>query len=150
MLVGPRINTYFIATSCDLFLTCRGKKFIKYYTVLYIIWQVMCRLPNVKNPYFGWWPLLQGWERSSLQSYAFGPTAPLPLSHCPGHPLIVPLNPTFICDMTLAHWTSSWSTYKPFAPYCRILYLNSQIHLPTADHAPVQSSPFLPSAESCT
>jgi hypothetical protein len=31
---GPRINTYDIAPPYGLFLTCRGEKYVQYYTVI--------------------------------------------------------------------------------------------------------------------
>jgi hypothetical protein len=114
MLVGPRINTYFKAPSCDLFLTCRAEKFIEYYTVLYNTWQVICGLPNVEKPVL--WivafaarvgtfltPVLCFWSNCPTSSK---PLPQLSQSGNDGHglagrasdPLILPLNPTFICD----------------------------------------------------
>ncbi len=121
MLTGPRINAHFLAPSCALFLTCSGEKI---YTVLYTI--IQCKVINVravkcKNPYLGWWPLVQCSNFSPLQSHAMiqlphfsqavGPTP---------HPLIPPLSCIYAHMLynyntgRRRHQISSWSNTRMF------------------------------------
>jgi hypothetical protein len=54
MLTGPRINADDVTPSCGLCITCRGEKYVQYYTIIYSRQYLCVRSLNVKKiPYFG-------------------------------------------------------------------------------------------------
>jgi hypothetical protein len=56
MLTGPRINVGVVTPSHSLFLTCRGEKYLQYYTIMQYMYSVQylrVGFLNAKIPYLG-------------------------------------------------------------------------------------------------
>jgi hypothetical protein len=53
MLAGPRINAGDKTSSCGLFLTCRGEKYVQYFSMIHMDNIYAWILLNAKNPLFG-------------------------------------------------------------------------------------------------
>ncbi len=112
MLTDPRINTYFVTTSCGLFLTCRGDKYLQNYSILYYVQQLMYGLSNAKKPYLVWWPSLQGCQLPSTPVPCCNLAAPFPTC-CWPHPIpwSHPSTPrTHTCD-TILNWQNRTSAH---------------------------------------
>jgi hypothetical protein len=70
LLTGPRINAGFITPSHGLFLTCRGEKYIQYYTILYNVQYLKCRVFKCKIHNLGCGPQCKGANFPLLRSHA--------------------------------------------------------------------------------
>jgi hypothetical protein len=56
VLTGPRINTDDVTLSNGLFLTCRGEKYVQYYTFVYNDQYFLCGVFKMQVNPLGWWP----------------------------------------------------------------------------------------------